>query len=81
MNKNTAHILNVEIDNLKPYLGWGWGTLGSDVTLQLVGVFIYFRCRTTHVGAELASRLWYQSIFGKILTHLKKKHFSSSKID
>ena len=30
------------------------GTLGSDVTLHLVGVFINIRCRTMHIGAGLA---------------------------
>ena len=29
------------------------GTLGFDVTLQLVGVFINFRCRTIYVGAGI----------------------------
>ena len=32
----------------------GGGTLGSDVTLHLVGVFVIVLCRTMHVGAGLA---------------------------
>ena len=35
-----------------PYV-WG-GTLGSDVTLHLVGVFVNVGCRTMQVGARLA---------------------------
>ena len=50
------------------------GTLGSDVTLYFVGVFVKVWCRTMHVGAGLAPWEWYQSISGEILTHLKKKN-------
>ena len=56
-------------------------TLGSDVTIHLVGVFVLVWCRTMHVGAELAPWWWHQSISSEILTHLKKEHFSGSKID
>ena len=30
------------------------GTLGSEVTIHLLGVFIIFLCRTMHIGAGLA---------------------------
>ena len=33
--------------------GGGGGTLGSDVTLHLVGVFVIVWCRSMHIGAGL----------------------------
>ena len=35
-------------------MGGGGGTMGSDVTLENVGVFINVLCRTMHVSYELA---------------------------
>ena len=50
-------------------------TLGSDVILHLVGVFLDFRCRIRLVGAGLAYCRWYQSNSCKFLTYLKKITF------
>ena len=60
-------------------LGGGAGTLGSDLTLHLVGVFVNFRCWTMHVGAGLALvpiNFWRNSD-----PFEKKEHLSSSKND